>query len=319
MARKAKRSGWQRALVGTVYVAFCAVVLALGTIGGWISQSKVASAVTSQTLRNVPPRQVFGDHDALTLLILGCDENRTPGGKKVTETAARSDMMLLTRIDFVTNQVTGLSIPRDILLGLSGYRRQRINAYHAIGGKDLTKRAVEALLGIPVDRVAVVNYDAFQRMVDMVGGVDVFVEKRMKWTDRAGALFIDLKPGRQILDGYNAMCFVRFRHSDSDFARQERQKEFLLSFKDTVMAKPQLLNQLADQTVDLLGGELTPDEVAALARFARGVANENVRMGVVPVTELKNYDLQVDERKLPETLAEFDFAPKHYTSRLANH
>lgn len=315
MAKKAApKPLWKKVLTGTGYVLFCAFALGIGTIAGWIAKSPVLSAGLKQTITNRPPREVFGK-DAFTMLVLGCDENRAPGGAKVTTAAARSDMMLAVRVDLINGEVTGISIPRDTLWRVPGYSEQKINAYHSIGGKELAKRAVEGLLGVPIDRVAVINYESFQHMVDMVGGIELDVEKRMKKTDRRGDLYIDLQPGLQRLNGYDAMCYVRYR-GDSDFHRQERQRAFVLKFKEAVLSRPQMINEIATESVNLLGGELSPDEMAALARFAQSVQNEDIRMGMVPVNEAANYNLRVDEDKLPDVLAEFHFVPQHYTSRL---
>lgn len=303
-------------MIAVSYGAFCLVALGLGTLAGWINQSSVAREVAFQTLQNKPPQEVFDNKSSLTILILGCDENRAPGGHRVITTAARSDMMLLAKLDFERNLVSGMSIPRDTLFALPGYRAQKINAYHAIGGPDLSRRAVQGLLGITIDRVAVLDYESFQEIVDMVGGVEIDVPKRMRKVDRRGDLNIDLRPGLQVLNGYDAMCFVRYRN-DSDFMRQQRQKEFILALKQQVFSRPELLPKVAQESVDLLGGEFTAAEVAAIARFARNVGTERILMGMVPVVEASGSDLRVDERRLPDALVELNFAPRHYTTTIS--
>ena len=214
-------------------------------------------------------------------------------------------MMLVARLDFKANRISGVTIPRDLLVQLPGYRSQKINAYHSIGGADLAKRAAEYVVGIPIDRVVTIDYEALKDMVDLIGGVEVFVEKKMKWTDKAGGLFIDLKPGRQTLDGYNAMCYVRFRHSDSDFARSERQKNFLMAFKASALGSPMMMNRVAGKAVQLLGGGLSPSEVAALAMFSQKVSADNIKFGAIPVLPASHYNLEIDRGQLRETLRQY--------------
>lgn len=307
MSKKASRPLWLRILGGFVYLTFCLAVIGAASLLGWIGQSKVASALTRQYVMRTEPEQVFSNSSALNILLLGCDEDRAYGGKKILRENARSDMILCARLDFKNNRISGISIPRDLLVRVPGYREQKINAYHAIGGKQLAKEAVETVLGIPIDRVVVLNYAAFQEMVDLVGGVEVFVQKPLKYTDRRGGLFIDIKPGRHKLDGYDAMCFVRYRHGDSDFARQDRQKDFLLAFKEAMLKRPGLITSVAEKARDVMGGELNAEELAALILFARSVGNDNVKMGQVPTVPARRYDLALDRTGLRKTLRDLDF------------
>lgn len=218
-------------------------------------------------------------------------------------------MILVAKVFFKDRKVEGVTIPRDLEVQLPGYRPQKINAYHAIGGKDLAKRAVEHVLGIPIDRVLVIDYRAFQDMVDLVGGVRINVEKRMKWRDRAGDLNIDLRPGEQVLNGYQAMGYVRFRHSDSDFFRQGRQRQFLMAFKEAALRDPLKLNALAEKAVEATGGGLTAEEILALAMFARNLSNDDVRLGMLPVLPGDGTNLRLNVVELPKILEDHRLLP----------
>jgi LCP family protein required for cell wall assembly len=259
-------------------------------------------------ITNRQPQDVFYS-DGLTLLVLGCDEDRAPGGKKVTREYARSDMILVARLDFKEKRVGGISIPRDLEVQLPGYRAQKINAYHSIGGKLLAQRAVEQVIGLPVDRVVVLNYEAFQELVNMVGGVEVFIEKKLKYTDRAGDLYIDLEPGRQKLDGYEAMGFVRMRHTDDDFQRMKRQREFMLALKDSVMQKPSILPTVVEKAADVLGSELSSDEMAALGGFMQKVKSDSIKLAALPVLPGHGYNLLLDSANLRKVLEETYLVP----------
>lgn len=306
-----------KALGYLVYAFWCAVILGFGVAAGWLGVGKdtVGGNITIQTLRNTPPQEVFNSN-VVYLLVLGCDENRSFIDQGITKHKARSDMMLCMRLDFDNNRITGISIPRDTLVELPGYRLQKINGYHVMGGTELAQKAAESVLKVAIDRTVVLDFESFQRVVNLVGGVEVYVPKVMKWTDKAGDLYIDLKPGRQVLNGYSAMGFVRFRHSDSDYERQKRQKELMVAFKDALMKHKEVAPAVADEAVNLLGGGLKPAEVAALMRFGQRVGQDNIKMGMVPVTEGKDsrygFYMRVDEPKLDETLEEFLFKPKSY-------
>jgi polyisoprenyl-teichoic acid--peptidoglycan teichoic acid transferase len=315
MYRKPRRTPIALTIVGAfAYLIFCAFALGMGTAIGLLSKSSLGMA----GLRTIfdPPKvgtsDVFDGRGEINLLILGCDEDLYYGGKQVLLKQARSDMILVAHLDFRQNRISGVSIPRDTLCAAAGYREQKINAYHAIGakkspelGKQLAKEAVETLLPVQIDRVLVIDYDAFQDMVNLVGGVDLYVEKKMKYTDKAGGLFIDFKPGKHHLDGYKSMAYVRYRHGDDDFHRQNRQKEFLMAFKDAMLRNLTALPQVADKAKDAIGGGLSNEEIIALAHFARKVSRDNIKMGVVPVVPADKYNFRINEGELPATLAEF--------------
>ncbi|MCX7798884.1 MAG: LCP family protein [Fimbriimonadales bacterium] len=285
-----------------VHLSLCALALLVGTALGYFAQGPLGTAAVVRVLRSRDPSTAFEDRSEITLLVLGCDEDRSAGGARVLRNQARSDMILVAKVFFKDRKVEGVSIPRDLEVQLPGYRPQKINAYHAIGGKELAKRAVEHVLGVPIDRVLVLDYRAFQDMVDLVGGVRINVEKRMRWRDRAGDLNIDLQPGEQLLSGYQAMGYVRFRHSDSDFLRQGRQRQFLLAFKEAALRDPLKLNALAEKAVEATGGGLTAEEILAMAMFARNLSKEDVRLGAVPVLPGRGTNLRLDVQELPKVL-----------------
>jgi LCP family protein required for cell wall assembly len=293
------------------YGLLCGFAIVAGIFLSYFRKSEVVRAMGTQAFTQAQPGRYFEEKPTLTILLLGCDEDRAPGGKKIITEQARSDMMLVAKFDFKHNRITGVSIPRDLLVQLPGYRPHKINAYHKYGGKELAKKAAELVLQHPIDKVIAVNYKIMQEMVDMIGGVVMFVPKKMRWIDRAGDLYIDLKPGRQKLNGYNAMCFVRYRYGDSDWHRQQRQKEFLLTFKDAVkdavLRNPGLIPSLAEKSREIIGNELTPDQMAALALFAMRIGNDNIKMGVIPTIVAGHYYLRLDEKRLPKTLKEYHF------------
>jgi LCP family protein required for cell wall assembly len=202
-------------------------------------------------------------------------------------------------------------------VAVPGYRARKINAYHAVGGneggperaKELARIAAEVVVPVKIDRVVVLDFGAFQDMVDMMGGVEVYVPKDMKYVDRAGGLFIDLKEGEQTLNGYQAMGFVRYRHDDSDFQRQERQRSLMLALKEQAMKKWQISPKLVDKGMGVLGNEFDARELASLALFAQRVGAENVKITMVPVRPMRGTtNLALDTDKLPKTLREAGLA-----------
>jgi anionic cell wall polymer biosynthesis LytR-Cps2A-Psr (LCP) family protein len=165
---------------------------------------------------------------------------------------------------------------------------------------------VEALLpGVKIDRVVVLDFNAFAGMVDMVGGVELNVPRRMYYKDEAGGLYIDLKPGRQVLDGSSAVGFVRYRKGDDDFHRQDRQKDFMLAFKTAAMKRPAQLPQVAQKAREVMGGALNDEEVASLVLFARAVGNDNIDLGMLPTVPTRSSNLRVNRSARDKTLVQY--------------
>ena len=113
-------------------------------------------------------------------------------------------------VSVVGDVVTLVAIPRDVYLDAW---QTRINSMYYYQGAEGLLRAVEELVGLPIDYYAVINLDLFENVVDALGGVEVNVPYRMLYSDRAAGLRIDLQPGSQVLDGESAAGFVRFRAS----------------------------------------------------------------------------------------------------------
>jgi LCP family protein required for cell wall assembly len=295
-----------------MYVVVCAGALLVGTVSGWLNSSKIIreNGGIWGMLHPKDPTEVF-QKDSINLLILGCDEDRVTGGASTTRTLARSDMMLLAHLDFKTKSITGVSIPRDTWVRVPSYdgSKHKINAFHSYGGKPLAKLAVETLLpGVHVDKVVTLNFDGFQEMVNLVGGVPVEVDKNMDYVDHAGHLAIHLKKGMQVLNGENAMGFVRFRHSDSDYAREDRQHRFMLAFKEALMHHPNQLPNVIDATARMLSDGLSDQEVNALGHFVNDASKANIHFGQVPVID-NGRDVDPNTAKIPGVLREFGFLP----------
>lgn len=276
-----------RIVRGVAYALMLAFFGLLGTVGGYVARSKNVREALTQSIRRTPPQDIFG-RNGLTVLILGCDVDIDPRTHKKLLSEARSDMMMLASLDFKNRSIRGLSLARDIYHKIPREKTgHKLNAFVKYGGPAHSKKAVESLLGVSIDRVVMVDYDAFQQLVEIVGGVDVDVDKALKYTDKAGGLYIDIKPGHQKLDGYNAMCFVRYRHGDNDFARQARQQQFLLSLKRQIVTHPQTLEPVAEMAQKVLGNEFSTEEAVSLALFAETVPASQIKLGQVAIVEKK--------------------------------
>src|SRR5579859_681994 len=127
MKKKPRRSPAAVFFGGIFYCAFLVLVLCVGTFFGWIGRSPLLKEAFfhPSAFLNSNPKQTF-HQDSLNVLVLGCDEDRWYHGVKlhgsnIIRKYARSDMMMVARLDFDNNQITALSIPRDTKCKLPGF------------------------------------------------------------------------------------------------------------------------------------------------------------------------------------------------------
>ncbi|GGJ08075.1 cell envelope-related transcriptional attenuator [Paenibacillus hunanensis] len=238
------------------------VLLAGGGIAGYYAYSiaHFASSISTAQQSNpntdpsgagkggeLPDIPEWDGTEPVHLLLLGTDS-------RDTDSNGRSDSMMVATIDPVTKRTYLMSILRDTYVDIPGHGYSRINAAYSYGGAPLAMETVGRLLGIPIDHYVKIDFEGFKSLVDTVDGVEIDVEKDMKYTDGGDGhrYDIDLKKGVQTLDGTHALQYVRFRHdATSDFTRTERQRKFLtalaakLQSSSSLLKLPSILNGVA--------------------------------------------------------------------------
>lgn len=180
----------------------------------------------------------------------------------------RTDTIIVAHLNETTHDVALMSVPRDtvVLNGSGGI--MKINSVYAGGGADgmarLSKR-LGAMLGFELDGYVLVNLKAFRETVNLVGGVEFDVPQDMYYNDPSQDLYINLKAGKQTLDGEKAMELVRFRkgYASQDIQRTKVQQEFLRALAKKVLSVSSLtkLKDFADVfstyvTTDLTVGNM---------------------------------------------------------------
>ena len=223
----------------------------------------------------------------------------------------RTDVMMLASCDPARNAVTILSIPRDTLVDLPGHGRDRINMAHVYGGLPMTRLMVERLTGLRVDKYLAVDFRAFEELVDLLGGIEVVVDKRMYYVDKAQDLHIDLQKGRQVLNGRQALGFVRYRRDAmGDLSRVGRQQRLLRAILDKAIEEHLWTKFIALYRLKkrYVRTDLNLIDLYRLRNFIRGFASQaNLRTFTVPGWFSGPY-WDADEKALA-SLIEKEFTP----------
>lgn len=193
-----------------------------------------------------------------TFLLIGSDKRI--GSKDAFDRSdpPHSDTLLLVRLDPKQGQTSVLSIPRDLLVHIEHngqvYYPEKINAAYTIGSEDgktggarLAAETIEKLLKIKLNGIVDVTFKGFIDVVDALGCVYINVDHRYWHTssELPGENYssIHLASGYQKLCYENALAYVRYRHTDSDFVRVARQQDFIRQLREQV-SLDNLLNRI---------------------------------------------------------------------------
>lgn len=197
-----------------------------------------------------------------------------------------SDTMLLLRFDPTHKRLTVLSIPRDTRTNVEGHGVTKINAANAFGGPALSAKAISELLGgVGIDRYVRINVQGVGKLVEALGGVTVNVPKDMRYQDDSQRLYINLKAGKQHLDGDTALQFLRFRYDEyGDIGRVQRQQLLMRALVEQTLT-PMILTRLPkilSVVQSHIDTNLSVEELLALAGFATEVDRSQVQMLMLP-------------------------------------
>ena len=223
---------------------FVALLVAAGSAAGgaylWFHES-VAEVVASTPDVKVAAKRldIALPGQPATALVVGYDKR---AGELNKGHQSRSDTVMLVRADPETKSISLLSFPRDLFVEIHCPGKPtfsgRINGAYSECGTKGTLETVRKLTGLPINYLITVNFRGFRQLVDAVGGVWMDVDRRY-FNDQGGDFgyaTINLFPGYQKLGGYQALDYVRYRHTDSDLYRVARQQLFVRAFKDQIKA-----------------------------------------------------------------------------------
>lgn len=217
------------------------------------------------------------------ILLLGVDSN---GSLTDPWKGTRSDTIILMNIDGKSKSINAISIPRDSKVFLADdYGIQKINSAHALGGVKLTKKTIEQTFGVKVNKYIVVSDDAVKNIIDVLGGLPIYVEKDLNYDDFAGKLHVHLKKGNQILTGKQAVGYLRFRHDGlGDIGRTQRQQWFLKSLLEKLQ-NPEIISNIPEIVSianKYIKTDLSPYELTQYALMLKNIDMDRIEVSTLP-------------------------------------
>jgi len=301
-------------------VVWMAAFLAVGLIGSYIVFVNVRETVgnweTTGPFQPVPTRKPsvasagstpapsevilpeWQGKERVNILLLGIDQ------RDIEQGPWRTDTMILVTVDPATKSAGMLSIPRDVWVTIPGYQESRINNAHFFGdatnypggGPALAKKTVQQNIGLPVHYYVRFNFTAFEKLVDLIGGIDVQVERAIdddQYPDsNYGYEPFRIDAGLQHLDGKTALKYARSRYADplGDFGRAHRQQQVILAVRNKLVSGNTLAQLLprAGEIASTLGSALQTDlnleQALALAKLGTQIDVKNIKQAYIDQT-----------------------------------
>lgn len=245
---------------------------------------------------SLPPK----DPDRVNILLLGIRGSKDNGHGELL-----SDTIMLLSIKKSTGQVALISIPRDLYIEIPYHGKKKINDAYVLGeqkkwgggGLDLSKEVVSRVTGLYVDYAISADFKAFQELVRILGGITIwrdkpFVEDKQWWCDENGE---NCRPfvvpqGSTLLDGQQALFYVRSRFSSSDFDRMRRQQQVMLAIKEKIfglkiLANPKKIFEIIEVLKRNIRTDMDIAEIKELIDLSKHIDSDHIKRKVLDTSK----------------------------------
>lgn len=248
------------------------------------------------------PSNLLGGYTAwdgaqrVTILVMGLDYRDW----EIGEGAPRTDTMILLTIDPLSKTAGMLSIPRDLFVSIPNFNYERINTAYRQGeiyqyrdpaggpegGPGLAIATVEQLLGVKIDFYAVVDFYAFEKVIDEIGGVTLTVTDPILIDPVGEKPPRTLKPGTYTFPGDILLAYARARKTEGgDFDRARRQQDVIIGIRDRLLEDiPGVIAKAPILYAELAEGvktNMTLEQAIRLGLLAKDIPLESIRKGAI--------------------------------------
>ncbi len=268
--RRRRRFRWWH--VPAILVSVLVIAGVVLTVLAWPGYQKFDRAVDKankrvdkKTRAQLAPDDGWIWRSGTTIALFGLDEAGLP---------AHSDTVMLMRFDPSSRSINQLSIPRDMLVNVDGYGQQKLTQAMWYGGPSLALKTVTGFTGIPVNHVMVVGFQGFPRLVNAVGGIDMYVPQTVSTGAGPGIpgstqRVVTFDKGMQHFDGKDAMLYVRIRkaYAEGDFTRARRQQAFIDALQKKIVQPGNItrLPEIGKRFMSGVSTDLTTNQILELA------------------------------------------------------
>ncbi len=252
-----------------------------------------------------PTPQPWDGASRVSVLVMGLDYRDW----ETEQGAPRTDTMILFTIDPLSRTAGMLSIPRDLWVNIPGFEPNKINTAYRFGevydlpggGPGLAMTTVEELLGVPINFYALIDFYAFDRFIDELGGITINVPEEISVDPLGPANTVVLEPGEQELGGSIALAYARARNSEGgDFDRAQRQQQVTLAIRNKILSfdlLPVLISKAPVLYQEIAAGvhtNLTLEQSIRLGVLASQIQEDKISRGVIGPPEHVTFGISPD-------------------------
>lgn len=254
------------------YVLFVDKDMVLGTVKG-VEIGKIHNNLVSTFDYDTAFGRLAQKSKRINILVVGLENLRT-------------DTIMVASYDTESKQANLISIPRDTYFPRDNERSdsKKINAVYAAEGIEGLTEAVQKILGIPIEKHVIFDYEGVVSCIDIMGGVEINVPFHMKYSDPYDEppLYIDIPEGIQVLDGIESLKFLRFRkgYDNQDLGRIEAQQQFVKSAVKNVLSSK--LPAVIREAYSNVKTNFALNELLSLAGTFVGFSIDNINSLVMP-------------------------------------
>ncbi|MGI6093505.1 MAG: LCP family protein [Veillonellaceae bacterium] len=270
-----RRVRWSRVLL--VLIIFIMFIAAVAGAAFYIY--KIAFNAVPASMHTVSAKEPTG---RTNILLLGLDS----GDETNADSPRRSDTMIVASINNEDGTVNLLSIPRDTRVIIPGQKNyDKINHAYFFGGPRLAAKTVEDFLQLPIHYYAAADWQTFVKVVDIVGGVNLYVERDMHYNDPYANFEISLQKGYQHLDGRKSGQYIRYRSDElGDIGRVQRQQRFIKALSSEVLNAGLIIKvpELASVAKEHVETDIPPGQALKLAYSLKGLNSGNLHIEMLP-------------------------------------
>ncbi len=282
----------KKVAIGIIIAILVGAVVALGVYVYKEYQKELVNAdlhqMAEEELKAVD-EQLTGHttfEEPFTVLLLGSDARADD-----PDMGARTDTIILVRVDPTINRISMVSIPRDTRIEIEGHGVQKFNAAYTYGGPSGTIAEVKKLTGVDIDHYAEINFEGLVGLVDAIGGIDVVVDEEIDDEDAGG----HIDKGEQHLDGEHALILARSRaYVDGDYSRQANQRKVIMAIVNKGLTAP--------------AGELT-GLIQASTKFLKtdkGIDVDFIKDLAEQIRHNNDYPVEIFTASIPSSTATID-------------
>jgi len=204
------------------------------------------------------PLEIVDEEHIINILLIGQD--RRPGQGR-----QRSDAMILCTLNTERKTLTLTSFLRDLYVQIPGYQDNRLNVPYVLGGMPLLKETLKHNFGVQIDGCVEVDFSQFEKIVDLLGGVDITLTAA-----EADHLYknygFSLHEGKNHLNGEQALAYSRIRYIGTDFSRTNRQRTVISALLEQCQSLSIMqMNSLLEGLLQLVSTDMSNGEIMDLA------------------------------------------------------